>query len=143
MRRLFHCMRRPVPLHGKLFHYMRRVRHRNQRPTIVGRGQCMFCKQGLSTDRKGRLAMVLYEMTAHCQPQGTSQVVLPVGTTMATNVLSKLLPYTQICSTISFFLYAASIFSAAMYSPVQAPTLGFLCSPCQSPLWTLAFHNAA
>ena len=48
-----------VPLHGKLFHYMRRVRHRNQRPTIAGRGrQSMFCTRGLSSVRKGRLAMV-------------------------------------------------------------------------------------
>lgn len=44
-------------------------------------------------------------------------VDIPAGTTMATRVLSKLLPYTQICSTRVFFLYEASIFSAATYSP--------------------------
>jgi len=35
----------------------------------------------------------------------------------ATSTDSKLLPYTQICSTSGFFLYTASIFSTAMYSP--------------------------
>ena len=37
----------------------------------------------------------------------------------ATSTDSKLLPYTQICSTSGFFLYTASIFSTAMYSPVS------------------------
>ena len=41
----------------------------------------------------------------------------------ATSTDSKLLPYTQTCSTMAFFLYTASTFSTATYSPEPAGPL--------------------